>query len=251
MVQYSNFDRVMEVRGHFKNGASSKSQTSKVNQLKKMKKNILLFIFCFSIVQLFAQNDTKNIIGTHGAFGFSSYGPVGLKGAPSYSSKHYYTVGFDYSKQLSKRWDLCSGLEYTYNDMTMTPAPMGEERPSWNAYLTLVTIPVQIKYHFGKVIYFNSGILLNVLASERSEAYGYSTEGWYPLDRENKHSVGLLLGFGLGIGFEHEFDSGITLFLNPYARFNGIGKAASFQSEPLEHYKYLQGGVSLGIGYKF
>jgi len=59
------------------------------------------------------------------------------------------------------------------------------------------------------------------------------------------------LGVGLGIGFEHEFNSGIMLSLNPYARFNGIGKAASLQPDPLEHYKYLQGGISLGVGYKF
>ena len=31
MVQYSNFDRVMEARNHFKNGASSKSLTSRGN----------------------------------------------------------------------------------------------------------------------------------------------------------------------------------------------------------------------------
>ena len=31
MVEYSNFDRVMEARDHFKNGASSKSLMSRGN----------------------------------------------------------------------------------------------------------------------------------------------------------------------------------------------------------------------------
>jgi len=31
MVQYNNFDRVMEARDHFKNGASSKSQKNRNN----------------------------------------------------------------------------------------------------------------------------------------------------------------------------------------------------------------------------
>jgi len=245
MVQYSNFNWIMKSSDHFQNGVSSKNQTGRVNQLKKMKILVLLFAFCFSIVQLFAQNDKKNMIGAHGAFGFGIYGPIGLKGAPSYSSNHHYTIGFDYSRQISKSLDLCSGIEYTYNDMKLTPASLGTERPSWSANLRLVTIPVQIKYHFGKVVYLNSGLLLNILASERSERY------YDFIKNEIKSNVGLLFGFGLGIGFEHEFSSGITLFLNPYARFNGIGKAASFQSNPLEHYKFLQGGVSLGIGYKF
>ena len=31
MLQYSNFDKVMETRNHFKNGASLKSHMSRVN----------------------------------------------------------------------------------------------------------------------------------------------------------------------------------------------------------------------------
>ena len=34
MVQYSNFDRVMEARDHFKNGANLKSLMSRENLLK-------------------------------------------------------------------------------------------------------------------------------------------------------------------------------------------------------------------------
>jgi len=57
MVQYSNFDRVMEARNHFKNGAISKSLTSRENfsrktcfkakSMKYLKLTTLIFIFLF------------------------------------------------------------------------------------------------------------------------------------------------------------------------------------------------------------
>ena len=124
--------------------------------------------------------------------------------------------------------------------MTISSTATGE-RLSNEANLIMATIPIQLKYHLGKFVYLNGGLLLNIAANERIIN---------PVDKEDKNNIALLLGFGLGIGFKHEFSSGITLSLNPYTRFNGIGKAASLQSEPHQHYKYIQGGVSLGVGYK-
>jgi len=44
MIEYRNFDRVVEARDHFKNGASSKSQMSRENFLKKRILTILVFL---------------------------------------------------------------------------------------------------------------------------------------------------------------------------------------------------------------
>lgn len=207
-----------------------------------MRKIILLLTLCFLIVHLFAQSDRKNLIETHIALGAGGYGPVGLVGAPSYNTKCYYTIGLDYSRRLSKHWDFCSGFEYTYNSMTAKSITTGKLLTA-KAHLTMTTIPVQLKYHFGRFMYLNGGMLLNITAKEQMNNF------WTLLDQKN--NVALLLGVGLGIGFDYEFNSGITLSINPYARYNGIGKAVSLQSESLEHYKYIQGGVRLGIGYKF
>ena len=217
-----------------------------------MKKIILLLLFCLSISHLYAQNDKKNLIGTHIAFGTGEYWWAVYHDGPSHNTNYYYTIGLNYSRQLSKRWTFGSGLEYTYNDMTVTPSLfMGNERPPWSANLTLITVPVQFKYRFGKVFYLNVGPILNILATERGEAFGFGAEGWYPLNKEYKNAVALLFGLGMGIGFEHEFNSGITIFLNPYLRFNGGGKGVSLQKEALERYQYGQCGVSLGVGYRF
>ena len=217
-----------------------------------MKKFIFLLLFCSCMIDLSAQSEKKNQIGTHFAVGFGGYGPIRLEGAPSYHTKYYYSIGLDYSRQIAKHWDICSGLEYTYNNMTASPPPYPmRERPSWPANLTLVTVPVQLKYHIGKMFYINSGIFLNIIANERMEAWGFGDSGWYSLDKENKNSVAMLLGFGIGIGLEHQFPSGLTLSLNPQARFNGIGNKISLQSDAMSNYKYLQAGASFGVGYKF
>ena len=214
-----------------------------------MKKIILLLTLCFSIIHLHAQSDKKNMIGTHVSIGMGGYGPTRMKGAPSYHTKYYYAIGLDYSRQLSKRWDLCSGYEYTYTEMTVsllappTPISSSLEEFSVKANLSMSTIPVQLKYHFGKLVYLNGGLLLNVVAKEKIKGI------W--TNEDFKANIALLLGIGLGIGFEHEFKSGILLSLNPYARLNGIGKAISLQSEAAEQYIYFQGGVSFGVGYKF
>jgi hypothetical protein len=71
-------------------------------------------------------------------------------GGSDYDVKSYYTVSLNYSRQLSKRWDLFSGVEYTKSTMTVTPAFTGEERQPLDKSLTLATIPVQLKFHFGK-----------------------------------------------------------------------------------------------------
>ena len=125
------------------------------------------------------------MVGTHTSFGTSHYGFVfGLVNV-SYNTEYYYSIGLDYSRQLSKRWDFCSGLEYTYNDMTKKYIKDEGE----SVRFTLVTVPVQFKYNLGKHVYFNGGAIFSILAKE------------HYFDRE-ENSWGLL-GVGLGIGLKH------------------------------------------------
>jgi len=56
MLQFSNLDRVMEARDHFKNGASSKSHTSRGNFLIK---NAIIIIMTICVFPVFAQKPEK------------------------------------------------------------------------------------------------------------------------------------------------------------------------------------------------
>ena len=201
---------------------------------KMMKKVLIIIGIIVCTIDLSAQNDKKNLIGTHFSMGASALGyNKFVLGGESYHTKYYYTIGLDYSKQLSKRWDICSGYEYSSNSMSVTNHDLPEMAPR-KAFLRLVTIPVQFKYHLGKVVDLNGGLLFNLLSSLKKET-------WAPLTFQSEN-IGLLLGIGLGIGLKHEFQSGVILSLNPYARWNGnvYGK-----------YVCIQAGASLGVGYRF
>ena len=207
------------------------------NSLKgHFNKVIFLLTLCFFAVHLYGQSSKKNLIGTHVDFGTGGYGYFQSKGGSSYNVKYYYAIGLDYSRQLSERWDLCSGFEYTENRMTGKWGYTGfEEDDNWRfkAKLSMATIPLQVKYHVGKLVYFKGGLMFNVLSKLREE------QRQTPKDRTS--NVSLLSGFGFGIGFEHEFNSGMILSLSPYVKWNGI----------IERLKFIQTGVSFGVGYKF
>lgn len=191
------------------------------------------------------QTVKKNLVGAHFAFGTGDYGFPNSVGGGDYNTKYYYNVGLDYSRVLQpNRWDFCTGFEYTYNSMTIMPNDcavyMGIGQGSNKEHLTLVTIPAQIKYHIGKIFYLNGGVFFNISSKEYDDEY------------KDFDNIAMLLGCGLGIGFEYEISkSGLVLSLNPYVRWNGIGGLGSFQSNQVKGFIFLQGGVNLGIAYKF
>ena len=219
-----------------------------------MKRKLLLFIVILIVTNVFAQDvlsqaDRKNLIKVHFSFGDGVYTTT-MDGIGGYNIKYYYSIGFDYSRVLSKSLDLSSGLEYTHVNMMATPVYTGrnEERTPHKESLTLTaTIPVQLKYHFGKFFYLNGGLFFNILAKTSEDWSVKSRDGEY----RTTHNLGMLLGCGFGVGFEHEIASGFVLSLNPYVRWNGVGGMGSFYFTQLTGFWFLQGGVSLGVGYKF
>ena len=219
-----------------------------------MKRKLFLFIAILAVTNLFVQNilsqtDRKNSIKAHFSFGDGVYATDMIGGGEN-DTKYYYSIGLDYSRVLFKRLYLSSGLEYTHISMMVTPVFTGgkEERVPQKEHLTFTTtIPVQLKYYFGKFFYLNGGMFFNILAKTSEDWMVKSRDGEY---RET-NNLGMLLGCGFGAGFEYEFASDFVLSLNPYVRWNGIGEIGSFYFTQLKGFRFLQGGASLGVGYKF
>jgi len=170
------------------------------------------------------------------ASGVSAFNELGLATGTTFKTNCFYTIGLNYSEAISKRWDVCSGLEYTSNSMTVIPGSFGGyEIGRYPADLMLFTIPVQFKYHLGKFFFVNGGPLLNIV-SRISEKRSIENKVFHD-------NISMWLGLGLGLGIEHEFNSGIVLSLHSDVRSNGyfvLGK-----------HSYYQAGASLGVGYKF
>ena len=131
-----------------------------------------------------------------------------------------------------------------------TPAYTGgnEELIPKNVNIKLATIPVQMKYHLGKYVYFNGGMFFNIIGKTSEEWSVKSRNGEY----KSTNNVGMLLGCGVGVGIKYELlGTGVILSLNPYLRWNGLGEVGSFPSAQLKGFYFLQSGGSLGISYKF
>ena len=188
-----------------------------------------------------SQTERRNSIGVHFATGsgvFASFGSF-------YSVPRFYTIGFNYSRTLTERLRLVSGLEYTRNNMLF--ASRDEDRTRIREHSTLTTIPVQLEIQFGRFFYLNTGVFFNVLGSMSSEAYVLARNDEY----RATNNLGMLLGCGVGIGFRHEFDSNIVISLNPYLRWNGIGGIGSFYSAQITGFRFIQAGVAFRVGYRF
>ena len=172
-----------------------------------MKKTVFLLIACLMSVNLYSQTEIgkKNTIGTNFAFGGGIYNFL-IKGDAGYNTKYYYSVGFNYSRKLSERLDLYSGIEYTYVDLMVTPSFTGIKKTPYKEHHTLATIPVLLKYNFGKLVYLNGGMLINI-SDKTSE------------QREIQNNLIPPLGFSIGIGLDYEFDSGFILTMNPFFKF--------------------------------
>jgi len=157
-----------------------------------------------------------------------SYGSLGGGGTANFG------IGIDYSRRLTERWSLGVGFERiaitNRNKSVILYEQSGDEVVTkattqkglffdWK----ITSIPIQIKYHLTKAIYFNFGPSLDMMNISPNI--------------DNEFGIGLRVG----AGFEHEFNNGIMLLLNPYLK-------TDFSSGDIGYYQIA---VNLGIGYKF
>ena len=202
-----------------------------------MKKTAFLLILFFLVVNLYSQTETdkKNTIGVHVAPGTFTGAGVWIKTT--------YGVGVNYSRRLSDSWSFYSGLEshaffHKGSGSKSTITFIGEDGQEIERTLinksrldwTITTIPVQFKHH-GKRVDFKFGPLVNI--------YDLFYDNW---------TTSSILGWEYGVGFDREFNNGITLYLNPYIRFNGVLLPLYLGNND---YSSIQSGVNFGVGYKF
>lgn len=166
---------------------------------------------------------------------FSSFGendPIhftSLEGAASYDSKKFYTLGINYIHPLNNWLDIETGLEYAKHTVALNPnLPPNMDRLSYNINFSLINIPIAIRANFLNYFFANGGVLLG-------------------FDADTSSPIASGLGAILGIGAKYDFDNGIGLFINPYAKTHGLITLLS-DNYPL---RMLEAGVRVGITYSF
>lgn len=129
-----------------------------------------------------------------------------------YKGRDYFSFALDYSWQIAEKTDFCVGLSATLYRMNYTfkslQAGGRTDTSGYNESFGIFALPVSIKYHFWKFLYFHPGISFNY--------HPYQGYSWG-------------MGAFAGVGAEYILNSGIAFSIAPEAKINllSLGKTGN------------------------
>lgn len=197
---------------------------------------IFLFLFCLS-ASISAQNnseDKKNKISVYSTFlgGNDVFQFEDVDGGGSYDSRSIFNIGGSYTYRLSRMLGLEAGLEYSKLNYKYTPEFFGEPIPITRkgGNIGLFSVPVALNVYFGKYIFVNTGAIFDFQIKDNDYV-------------DKQTGVGAILG----IGAKYDFDSGFSVFVNPYYKMHAL---IPFSSEKY-HQRVGEYGLKIGASYSF
>ena len=195
---------------------------------------LLLFMVAFSVC-----SQQKDSILKERSVGvaFSSFGDhdlvrfdEDLVGFAGVSGRQFYTLGLKYLTALNKTFGLETGLEYSRHKMIVKPnLPPEMDRQAYPIYLDIITIPVAARINFLKYFFFSAGGMLNLDVSGSDGADSQTG-----------------LGASVSLGVKYDFESGITVFVNPYLKVVGL---LPFAPDDY-HQRLMESGWRFGVLYE-
>ena len=151
-----------------------------------------------------------------------------LVGAASDDNLDSKEFGAKYSRVLTPRFTLDTGVNFFRTTVQITPAPMGITVAPRKEQLRLISIPLSVTYSLGKVLYCSAGPIFDF------------QQGTGSFDSQSG------VGYSLGLGGKYQFDS-YFLFVQPnFKRHSTL----PFARERY-HQKLTQFGVEIGLGWVF
>jgi hypothetical protein len=181
-------------------------QTS-LNAQKELNHKIGVTVSSLGVNDLFGQPDSKNF---------------------KHEGKNFYTLGFTYIRGFNKWLDIETGMEYSRHNINIIPNTMPGSiiyMRTQKTELNLLNIPVTMKVNFLKYFFINGGIVIDLDISNN-------------IYLENQTGFGGIAGFGAN----YNFNSGLSIFLNPYIKAHSWIYIGTRQ-------KILEKGFRLGIAY--
>ncbi|MGL4909065.1 MAG: outer membrane beta-barrel protein [Bacteroidales bacterium] len=199
-------------------------------------KRLLLFTFfsCFSII-LHAQFITENTaigVSVSGLGDNTTFHLTNISGAGGYSNRGYYSFGITYIRPISNKFDIETGIEYSKYRYHFTNSSLGPDIDvSRNVDLSLLEIPITVRFNFWKYFFLNGGLLLDFDITNDKHL-------------DNQTGIGTILGFGAKYDFKK---APIGLFLNPYIKYRPL---IPFTKESY-HLRTMEVGFRFGVLYNF
>ena len=169
---------------------------------------------------------TYTPLGISGVFRFQS-----LDGGGSDSGDGYFAVGLTYVTTINHWLQGETGVEFIRHKVIMHPDfQPGIELIDSRTEIVLINLPFTVRLNFWKYFFMNGGLLLDIDATTNAQI-------------DSQAGIGGLLG----LGFNYDFDSRVSLFLNPYIKAHAL--------IPFVYERYPQrafeGGVRLGAAWRF
>jgi long-subunit fatty acid transport protein len=176
-----------------------------------------------------AQKELSNKIGvTFSSLGTNDIFEKSNTTNYNYEGENFYTLGLTYIRGFNKWLEIETGLEYSRHNINIALNIM----PGTNAFkrtqktnISLLNIPVTLRFKFLKYFFVNGGVLIDIDAS--NSVYF-----------ENQTGFGAIAGFGAN----YDFDCGLSVFLNPYIKAHSWIDVGAQQ-------KILEKGFRLGVAY--
>jgi hypothetical protein len=193
-----------------------------------------LIIVCLLILQtpLNAQKEVGKLNNKVGIT-FSSLGVSNILGQSSSDDyrntvKNFYTLGATYIRGLTKWLDVETGVEYSSHSVntTMNILPNNEVyMRTPETKLNLFNVPATLRANFLKYFFVNGGVIIDIDVSNS-------------IYFENQTGIGGIAG----VGANYNFNSGLSLFFNPYIKAHSWIDVGTRQ-------KILEKGFRIGITY--
>ena len=167
-----------------------------------------LLIICL-IFQTFTSYSQEEIAARHNikiGLGFSYFPVTGVKrflgrdeDVPEIHGKEFYSAGITSVYSFKKNLAIESGA--MFSKFLVEVAPRDYDQPKYMEDISILYIPLSLRYNFNKFAYITSGLLFEFDISE-------------PGEFQNQSGIGIMLC----PGFSFEFLNKISVFFNPYLK---------------------------------
>lgn len=192
-----------------------------------MKINIILFCILFlTNFDVMGQNNTISGYYGYSESAFLRY--VSLEGDAGYDNSNAYEFGIKYSRAISDRLTIETGINYFSTDVKITPAFTGEPVPPTHETLKVTSVPVFLNITLNKIFFLNGGPIFGFQNNETS------------IDSQSG------IGYGIGVGGQYEFNN-IVLYINPNLKRNTILPFKTGQY----YLRLTHFNIDIGLGYRF
>ena len=133
---------------------------------------------------------------------------------------------------ISNKFDLETGMEYGKYAYSFSNFSLGSGiNVSHNADLSLIEIPITVRFNFWKYLFLNGGLLLDFDITKDKRL-------------DNQTGIGAILGVGAKYNFKK---IPVGLFVNPYLKHRPI---IPFTKEKY-HLRTMESGFRMGVVYNF